>query len=390
MDAEGAVTQITRITESPSDLQWSPDGRSIAFRMLVRTKENWNVSLPRAPEGAKWVAPPTVIERLDYRQDRAGFTDQGYAQLFVVSADGGTPRRLTDGPYATGSAHWTPDGRSLVFSSLRDPDADYAWRESEIYAVNVATGTITQLTRRKGPDGNPLPSLDGRSIAYIGYDSTDATWKDSHLYQMNADGSNPGVLMPGLDRSPQNLHWAPDNSGVYFTVDDAGSRNLHFVTVGGQVRQVTTGTHVLTVTDIGAGGDAVGVRTAPHQPNDVVSLNLRQPGQPAQLTRVNEDILTGKTLGAVEELWYTSVDGFRIQGWIIKPPDFDPRRKYPLMLSIHGSPHAMYSVAFNFGWQEHAANGYVVLYTNPRAARATAARSATRSRTRIRARTSTN
>jgi len=367
MDAEGAVTQVTRVSQAPSDIEWSPDGASLAFRMLVPMKERWDVAgIPPAPRGAKWVEAPYVVERLDYRQDRIGFTDAGYRQLFVVSADGGTPRQLTEGPYESGAPAWLPDGRTLVFSSLRVPDAEYAWRESEIYALDLASRAIRPLTSRKGPDGNPAVSPNGRMIAYTGYDSTDATWIDARLYLMDADGTNPRVLTPDLDRSPQGLRWAADNSGIYFTVESEGSRNLYFATVSGQVRQVTTGTHILAVSDIGAGGLAVGVRSSFQQPNDVVAFNVRQPGRLQQLTRVNDDILDGKKLGAVEEVWYTSVDGFRIQGWIVKPPDFDPSRKYPMMLSIHGGPHSMYGVAFNFGWQEHAANGYVVLYTNPR------------------------
>jgi dipeptidyl aminopeptidase/acylaminoacyl peptidase len=367
MDAEGAVTQVTRVSQAPSDLEWSPDGATIAFRMLVPMKERWNVpGIPAAPQGAKWVEAPYVVERLDYRQDRIGYTDAGYRQLFTVSADGGTPRQLTEGPYEAGAPSWTPDGRSLVFSSLRIPDADYAWRESEIYALDVATQAIRQLTSRKGPDGNPAVSPNGRLIAYTGYDSTDATWIDQRLYLMDADGRNARVLTPDLDRSPQDLHWAADNAGVYFTIENEGNRNLYYASVSGQVRPVTSGTHILSVTDIGAAGLAVGVRSSFQQPNDVVAFNLRQPGQIQQLTRVNDDILAGKTLGQVEEIWYPSVDGFRIQGWIVKPPDFDPSRKYPMMLSIHGGPHSMYGVGFNFGWQEHAANGYVVLYTNPR------------------------
>lgn len=367
MDAEGAVTQVTRVSQAPSDLEWSPDGTTIAFRMLVPMKERWNVpGIPAAPQGAKWVEAPYVVERLDYRQDRIGYTDAGYRQLFTVSADGGTPRQLTEGPYEAGAPTWTPDGRSLVFSSLRVPDAEYAWRESEIYALDVATQAIRPLTSRKGPDGNPAVSPNGRLIAYTGYDSTDATWIDQRLYLMDADGRNARVLTPDLDRSPQGLHWAADNAGIYFTIENEGSRNLYYASVTGQVRQITSGTHILSVSDVGAGGLAVGIRSTFLQPNDVVAFNLRQPGQIQQLTRVNDDILSGKTLGQVEEIWYPSVDGFRIQGWIVKPPDFDPSRKYPMMLSIHGGPHSMYGVGFNFGWQEHAANGYLVLYTNPR------------------------
>ena len=366
MDAEGASSQVTRVTSPPSDLAWAPDGRSIAFRMLVPMKEKWNVTIPAAPQGAKWVEAPYVVERLDYRQDRIGYTDQGYRQLFVVSADGGTPRQLTEGAYEAGAPNWTPDGRSLVFGSLRVTDADYAWRESEIYAVDVAGGEPRQLTRRKGPDGNPAVSPDGRLIAYTGFDSTNATWKDQSLYVMNADGSGSRALTMELDRSPQELHWAADNSGIYFTADDKGYRQLYFVTLAGQVRPLTSGKHVLSVSDLGATGQAVGIRATALEPADLVTFSVRTPDRITQLTRVNEDVLAGKSLGEVEEIWYTSADNYRIQGWIVKPPGFDPKKKYPLMLEIHGGPHAMYNGTFNFGYQEHAANGYLVLYTNPR------------------------
>jgi dipeptidyl aminopeptidase/acylaminoacyl peptidase len=365
MDAEGAKTQITRVTETPSDIAWSPDGKSIAFRMLVKAKDDWNITIPAAPKGAKWTEPPRIVQRLQYRRDRQGFVDDGYRQIFVVSADGGTPRQITQGNWEAGQPNWTPDGKSIVFQSLRTEDAEYAWRESNIYKIDVTSGAVAQLTTRKGPDQNPAISPDGRLIAYTGYDSTDATWVDSRLYVMNIDGSNSRVLTQSLDRTPRELHWAPDGNGIYFTVENEGSRNLYVASLRGEVRPVTRGTHVLSVSDIGRTGTAVGVASSFRQPNDVVTFDVRRP-EIRRLTAVNEDILTGVSLGEAEEIWYTSVDGFKVQGWVIKPPGFDPRRKYPLMLSIHGGPHAMYNVAFNFGWQEHAANGYVVLYTNPR------------------------
>jgi dipeptidyl aminopeptidase/acylaminoacyl peptidase len=367
MDAEGAVSQVTRVAHTPTDLAWSPDGRRIAFRMTVPMKEQWKVEgLPAPPPGAKWTEAPYVVERLSYRRDRVGFTDQGFQQIFVVSADGGTPRQLTSGPYAHGAPEWTPDGRALVFAGLRLEDADWEWRESEIYRLDVTSGEVTQLTRRKGPDTQPAVSPDGRLIAYTGYDWTTDTWRDSDLYVMNADGSNPRRLTGTLDRSPQGLRWAPDGSGIYFTVENHGSRNLMYVpAAGGPVRQVTTGTHLLSVSHIDRAGTAVGVRSSFQQPNDIVTFNVARP-ELRQITAVNDDLLGSKELATVEEVWYQSVDGFRIQGWIVKPPGFDPGRKYPMMLSIHGGPHSMYGVGFNFGWQEHAANDYVVLYTNPR------------------------
>ncbi|MFN8877929.1 MAG: S9 family peptidase [Gemmatimonadota bacterium] len=371
MDDEGAITQVTRVTDAPGGLRWSPDGRTLAFTMRVArgpAKDNpfARVALPAAPKGAKWTEPPKVVTDLDWRQDRAGATDDGVRHVFVVPADGGTARQVTNGDWDHGTPAWSPDGRTLAFSALRIPNAQLAWRESEVYAADVATGTIRQLTRRKGPDANPVWSPDGRMIAYTGFDSTDATWQDAAIYLMNADGSSPRALTKAMDRSPAGMFWSPDGSGLFFNADNEGSRHLYFVTSAGQVRQVSQGEEVLTITDLSKAGIAVGTRTTPTEPGDVVRVSLK--GAPAitRLTEVNADVLAGKVLGAQEAIWYPSKDGLRVQGWIVKPPDFDPSKKYPLMLEIHGGPHAMYNVGWSFARQEHAANGFVVLYTNPR------------------------
>jgi dipeptidyl aminopeptidase/acylaminoacyl peptidase len=365
MDAEGATTQITRLTESPSDVEWSPDGKTLAFGMLVRGTDSWRIAMPTPPKGAKWTEPPRVVTKVKYRADREGFLEDGLRQLFTVPADGGTPRQITSGDWATNGTTWMPDGKSFVFTSLRVAGAEYAWRQSDIYKVDIATGAVSALTTRNGPDNSPVPSPDGRFIAYTGYDSTDATWKDATLYVMDADGRNARALTATLDRSPSGMLWASDASGVYFNVENEGARNLYFVSLKGDIRQVTKGAQVLTVSDINRNFMAVGVTSTPTKPNDIVTFDVRTPSL-KQLTDVNGDVLAGKKLATTEEVWYTSVDGFRIQGWVVKPADFDAAKKYPMMLEIHGGPHSMYNVGFSFARQDHAANGYVVLYTNPR------------------------
>jgi dipeptidyl aminopeptidase/acylaminoacyl peptidase len=369
MDAEGAATQVTRLTDSPSAITWSPDGSLIAFRMLVPSNKSWRVESQATalrPRGATWTAAPRVVESLNYRRDGQGFTTDGTFHIFVVRAAGGTPRQVSSGDWDVGTPVWSPDGRTIYFSSgPRIEDAESEWRESEIFGIDVATGSIRQLTTRRGPDINPTPSPDGRHVAYTGFDWSTDTWVDSKLYIMNVDGSG-GRILADIDRSPGSLRWAHDNSGVYFTAQSEGSQNLWFAPVRGEPRQVTSGVHMIGIGDIGRDGTVVGTRTSFHEAADIVSFSVRSPDRIRKLTDVNGDILMGKRLGAVEEIWYTSTDDLRVQGWIVKPPDFDPARKYPLMLSIHGGPHSMYNVGFNFGWQEHAANDYVVLYTNPR------------------------
>jgi dipeptidyl aminopeptidase/acylaminoacyl peptidase len=368
MDAEGATSQVTRVDQSPSAVAWSPDGRQLSFTMLVEDRNSWQIKMPKPPSGAKWTEAPRIVERLNYRRDRTGFTDNGYRHIFVVPAAGGTARQITSGDFDHNGSEWTPDGRTIVFSGLRGEDAEYQWRESEIYSVDVSSGAIAQLTRRKGPDGNPSVSPDGKRIAYTGYDWTTDTWVDSKIYVMSLDGSNSRLASGDWDRAPSELKWASDNSGVYFTAQNEGAQNLYFLPLaaGGKVTPVTKGTHMLTVSDISAKGLAVGTLSSFKQPGDVVAFDLKSAATIKQLTAVNEDVLAGRKLGDVQEIWYTSADGLKIQGWYVTPPDFDASRKYPLQLHIHGGPHSMYGVGFNFGWQEHAANGYVVLYTNPR------------------------
>ena len=183
---------------------------------------------------------------------------------------------------------------------------------------------------------------------------------------MRADGSGSRVIAREMGRGLSNAEWAPDGSGLYFTAAIRGTSNLWFASVDGEPRAVTEGNHMLSTTDIGPGGVAVGTRTSYHEPGSLVTYTLSDPGGIRVLKATNEAVLSEIELGEVEEIWYTSVDGLQIQGWINKPPGFDPARRYPLILRIHGGPHSMYNSGFDFKNQDHAANDYVVLYTNPR------------------------
>ena len=370
MDAEGATSQVTRLEHAPSEARWSPDGRWIAFASRVGAKAEFaGVALPARPEGAEWAAEPKVVERAAYKRDRRGYVDVGFTHLFVAPADGGTARRLTRGDWNHSGPRWSPDGAELYFTSFRHEDAHRPehWQESEIYAVEVATGEIRALTRRRGEDSGPVPSPDGALIAYVGLDAHRDTYRNRKIYVMNRDGSEPRVVSGDYDRQTGPMTWAPDGSGLYFNVRRDGYGQLHFVSVDGSgVTALTEGAHLFAMSSFASHGTAVGVLSSAHEPGDIYRFALDDPASAVRLTDVNADVMERVRLGEVEELWYDSDDGLRVQGWIVKPPDFDSSRKYPLMLAIHGGPHAMYHGGFNFAFQEHAANGYVVLYTNPR------------------------
>ncbi len=286
----------------------------------------------------------------------------------MVPAGGGTARQLTDGDWNHSGIQWSPDGSEIYFTSYREDDWDRPehWQESEIYAVAVASGDIRRLTDRRGPDGGPVPSPDGSLIAYTGIDAHRDTYRNQRIHLMNRDGSGSRVISGDYDRQVGGMMWARDGSGLYFSVRRDGYAQLHFVSVDGGVTQLTSGEHLFGLSSFSDDGVGVGVISSAHEPGDVFRFDLDSPDETRRLTDVNADVLGYVELGEVEEIWYDSEDDFRIQGWIVKPPGFDPSRIYPMMLVIHGGPHAMYNGGFNFAFQEHAANDYVVLYTNPR------------------------
>ena len=376
MDAEGATSQVTRLSESPSAVRWSPDGKSISFAMLVRKPDSWKVDMPAAPAGAKWTDAPRVVRRLHYRQDRQGFMEDGFLHLFVVPAEGGTARQLTSGDFNVGARFdqlgggvgydWTPDSKTIVFDGFRNDGADHNYRNAHVYAVDVVSGATKALTTRAGTWGGPAVSPDGKLVAFTGQDSSRMSYRADDLYLMALDGSGIRKLSGDLDRDPGSLLWAPDGSGIYFGAQDKGTANVYFAAVGGGVRKVTDGVHMLGLNSFDRQLNAVGVRTDPDEAPDVVRYSLRRFQGTTRLTQVNDEILRNKRLGQVEEIWYTSSGGARVQGWVVKPPSFDPAKKYPMIMEIHGGPHGMYNVAFSYMYQNFAANGNLVLYTNPR------------------------
>ena len=247
MDDEGATSQVTRLESSPGGIRWSPNGEHLSFSMNVDAEPAFMVTPPGRPDGATWVESPRVVTRADYRQDRVGFVDGAWRHLFVVPAEGGTARQLTDGDWNHSTGEWTPDGAELVFSSLRTEDAELAWRQSEVYAVDVASGGVRQLTRRNGQDFAPLPSPRGDLIAYRGSDWHDDTYRNAGIYVMERDGGSPRLISGDFDRSINGMQWAENGSGLYLTVSSEGTRNLHFVSVSGGVKAISEGEHMFAL-----------------------------------------------------------------------------------------------------------------------------------------------
>ena len=245
MDAEGAVSQVTRLTESPSSIQWSPNSNWLAFNVLDKAPMDpaWQIDMPQRPEGADWTAPPRIVEKLNYRRDGSGWSPIGSRHIYIVSSSGGTARRLTSGNFDHGAPRWMPDGQTILFSGLRAEDAEYQYRESALYSVNVTSGDIQQITDRRGSETNPLPSPDGSLIAYQGNEFTMDTYTERELYVMSANSSGSRVVAREMG-GVANVTWAADGSGLYYTASMKGTSNLWFAPLNGDPRRVTANLEV--------------------------------------------------------------------------------------------------------------------------------------------------
>ncbi len=369
----GDTARLTQLERSPGALTWSPDGRWIAFHQAVADPVVPFVKLPSKPKGAEWAPEPKAIDTLQYRSDGRGYLERTHRQIFVLSVDGGTPRQLTKGLFDHGGTlSWTPDSTAIVLSTNLDPEGEYDPQESDVYRLNVAGGELTKLTDRDGPDAHPIVSPDGRHIAYLGHDDHKMGYHVTRLSAMNADGTGHRVLTTQLDRDAESPVWGADGRGLYFQFDDRGDTKLAWVSLEGEQRELASGIGGLSLgRPYSAGSFTVAhdgryafTQTSPTHPADIA---VGGEGALRRLTALNDDLFAFKKIAPVEEIWFTSShDGRRIQGWIAKPPHFDPAQRYPMILEIHGGPFANYGSRFAAEIQLYAAAGYVVLYTNPR------------------------
>ena len=373
----GQTARITDLSEAPADLNWSPDGKMLSYSALVPGKGPHLFDLPAPPEGAKWADPPKAYDRLVYRFNGAGYLKPGYRQLFVVSAEGGASRQISSGDFPNGGSEfapnqavWTPDGKYLLVSANRHPEEEHEYLDSEVYEFSVADGSLRALTSRKGPDESPSVSPDGKHIAYTGFDDRYQGHQTTHLYLMNRDGTGAHSISDKLDRDIEDPQWAGDGGGVYFLYADEGDTKIGFFSVDGAFRKITD--HVAATTGASGSGSFSLSRSGaiastygrPDVPGDVAAISG---GNMKVLTSLNKELFAQKKPGEVEEIRYeSSKDKRKLEGWIVKPPEFDPVRKYPLILAIHGGPFGDFGDRFDFEMQVWAAMGYVVVYTNPR------------------------
>ncbi|MEN0046144.1 MAG: S9 family peptidase [Bacteroidota bacterium] len=371
----GQVAQITQLENSPSNLAWSPDGKWLAFTMKVSDSAPVLVTPPRKPKGAKWASPPRITDRLKHEADGQGYLAPGYTHIFLIPSDGGTPQQLSFGKFNYNSQlSWTPDSKSILFSANLAEDWEYSFRNSEIYKVNIQSGEMTELTNRNGPDTNPIVSPDGRYVAYLSFEDRMQAYQIRRLYLMDLNGAKKQLLCKKLDRSISNIVWNADSKGVYFSYDDFGNTKIGFANLDGDYQKVADNMGGTTIGrpyasgsfSVAENGKIAYTYTTPELPSDVAILPVYKP-KPRMITRLNEDLLGRRKLGKVESITYnSSVDGRKIQGWIVYPPNYVKGRQYPLIVENHGGPILNYGDRFTAEIQLYAAAGYVVFYPNPR------------------------
>lgn len=378
--ATGDSSKLTQLRRPPADLKWSPDGAWLAFSMLVPVERASLIDVPAKPKGATWADPPKFIDRISYRYDGKGYLEDGYHHIFVLPADGGTPRQVTSGDFDhKGPFGWTADGHVIVSTNRSD-----AWeldpREADLYSVSIKTGELKRLTDRRGPDYSPVVSPDGSKIAWLGFDDRMIGSQLNRLYVMNLDGSGRREVDTKLDRSLLSPVWAPDGNSLFVQFDDRGHTKLAQIQLDGTVQIVATdvgGTTIgrpyqsgsFSVATSGASPVIAFTKTDPHRPADMAVIQKDSPNRVGLVTSLNADLFAQRELGQVEEFWFeSSHDKENIQAWLVTPPGFDAERKheYPLILEIHGGPFANYGWRFSLEMQLYAAAGHAVLYVNPR------------------------
>jgi len=368
--AGGEARQLTHFGDDCSDLAWSPDARSLAF--VVRDPKKTSDE----DDGVR------VYERARYKSDEGGLLDDRRKHIWIVGVDGSAPRRLTEGDWDDAQPAFAPDGREIAFVSNRTERRDLN-TVADIHVVTLARGT-RRITDGKGSYGNPSWSPDGSTITAYGTDrAIGSSARNIHLWAFPKTGGPGTDLLTDWDRSigssvisdmrahAQTLPPAWTSNGrILFLGSDQGTANAYScAAAGGDVRAETVGGHQLVSWSLDDSRRRfAAVRATATDPGNLFVGEVGGPMRKASC--LNDELLASRFIAAPERVEFTGADGWMIEGWLMKPREFDPARKWPLVLEIHGGPHTAYGHSFFHEFHVLAGRGYAVLLTNPRGSHA--------------------
>jgi dipeptidyl aminopeptidase/acylaminoacyl peptidase len=364
----GEAVKLTDFKASVSDLAWSPDGKRLALVVGDVDPDDPDAADDKAggdKEAPAKTPKPIVIDRLQFLRDGEGFLRDLREHLYVFDVATKAVTQITSGPYDDSEPVWSPDGRSIAFTSNRtaEPDAN---DNSDIFIVEAKAGQKPRaVTTTPTTDHEPAFSPDGKWIAYVaGGDPKDIWYASDFIAVVPVAGGEPRPLTAQLDRNVESPRFSPDGSFVYFLLEEGGNDHLARVpTAGGPVERVVGGERSIQSFEISRGGRTVVLESTPQRPFEVSAV---EGGGLRRLTTTNDDFLQGIRLGEVKRFQATSADGTKIEAFLTLPPDAKPGRKLPTILRIHGGPTSQFNTAFQMEWQILAAHGYAVVGANPR------------------------
>lgn len=345
-----------------NQVTWSPDGKQIAY--ISSTPDS------RAAEAS---GDPMVITRYLYKPDAGEgmtrFNDNQRLHVFVVDVATKQTRQLTKGDTDEHSIDWSPDGKEILYLTNPEPNQDEFFNY-DIFAMKVADGSVRRITATEFNEYDPLWSPDGKKILFRGtkrgLTDRETTMEDTHVWVMNADGSDRREIGAVIDDRQGAPHWGPDGNSVYFTVQERGSNYLMRLPIsGGQPEYVVKEAGFVGSFSVAKDGS---VFYSYASPRDLSELYVKSGnGAPRKLTDLNAQVLAGKQIAEVDSFTFVSNDNkYEVQAFLTKPLGMTATSKHPMIINIHGGPHGQNGPAFNFKNQVYAAHGWATLNVNYR------------------------